>query len=65
MNFSSLSFRATLYPCPESPAERREMAIGVMTRIEDLQTVSKNEDDEKEIWNFILTFLSLVIFALH
>lgn len=33
-------FRATLYPCPETPAERREMAIGVMTRIEDLNTVS-------------------------
>lgn len=32
-------FRATLYPCPETPAERREMAIGVMTRIEDLNTV--------------------------
>ena len=33
-------FRATLYPCPESPAERREMSMGVMTRIEDLNTVS-------------------------
>ena len=33
-------FRATLYPCPETPSERREMAIGVMTRIEDLNTVS-------------------------
>ena len=33
-------FRATLYPCPELPAERREMAVGVMTRIEDLNTVS-------------------------
>ena len=33
-------FRATLYPCPETQAERREMAIGVMTRIEDLNTVS-------------------------
>lgn len=32
-------FRATLYPCPETPAERREMSIGVMTRIEDLNTV--------------------------
>jgi V-type H+-transporting ATPase subunit a len=32
-------FHATLYPCPESPAERREMAIGVMTRLEDLSTV--------------------------
>jgi V-type H+-transporting ATPase subunit a len=33
-------FRATLYPCPETPAERREMSIGVMTRIEDLNTVT-------------------------
>lgn len=33
-------FRATLYPCPEAPADRREMAMGVMTRIEDLNTVS-------------------------
>lgn len=32
-------FRATLYPCPETPADRREMAMGVMTRIEDLNTV--------------------------
>lgn len=32
-------FRATLYPCPESPSDRREMAMGVMTRIEDLNTV--------------------------
>lgn len=35
-------FRATLYPCPEAPADRREMAMGVMTRIEDLNTVSGN-----------------------
>ena len=33
-------FRATLYPCPDTAAERQEMAIGVTTRIEDLQTVS-------------------------
>ena len=33
-------FRATLYPCPDTAGERREMAIGVTTRIEDLQTVS-------------------------
>lgn len=32
-------FRATLYPCPEAPTDRREMAMGVMTRIEDLNTV--------------------------
>lgn len=40
-------FRATLYPCPESPAERREMAIGVMTRIEDLQTVIMQTQDHR------------------
>jgi len=28
-----------LYPCPETAAERREVAIGVETRIEDLQNV--------------------------
>ena len=33
-------FRATLYPCPETPQERRDMSIGVMTRIDDLTTVS-------------------------
>ncbi|XP_060101635.1 V-type proton ATPase 116 kDa subunit a 4 isoform X2 [Heteronotia binoei] len=32
-------FRATVYPCPESATERREMADGVNTRIEDLNTV--------------------------
>ncbi|XP_065053830.1 V-type proton ATPase 116 kDa subunit a 1-like isoform X2 [Rhopilema esculentum] len=40
-------FRATLYPCPESPAERREMAIGVMTRINDLQTVLTQTFDHR------------------
>lgn len=33
-------FRATVYPCPESATERREMLDGVNTRIEDLNTVS-------------------------
>lgn len=33
-------FRATIYPCPDTPQERREMSIGVMTRIEDLKTVN-------------------------
>lgn len=32
-------FHATIYPCPETKAQRREMAMGVMTRIEDLNTV--------------------------
>jgi vacuolar-type H+-ATPase subunit I/STV1 len=32
-------FRATVYPCPETAAERREMGLGVITRLEDLRTV--------------------------
>uniref|UniRef100_A0A5S6QLM2 V-type proton ATPase subunit a n=1 Tax=Trichuris muris TaxID=70415 RepID=A0A5S6QLM2_TRIMR len=40
-------FRATLYPCPETPQERREMAIGVMTRIEDLKTVLGQTQDHR------------------
>jgi V-type H+-transporting ATPase subunit a len=32
-------FKATLYPCPDTAQERRETAIGVMTRIEDIKTV--------------------------
>jgi len=40
-------FRATLYPCPETPAERREMAIGVMTRIEDLNTVLSQTQEHR------------------
>jgi len=32
-------FRASLYPCPETPQERKEMASGVNTRIDDLQMV--------------------------
>lgn len=36
---TSYRFRATLYPCPESQGERKEMALGVNTRIEDLQAV--------------------------
>ncbi|XP_078484065.1 V-type proton ATPase 116 kDa subunit a 1-like isoform X7 [Ciona intestinalis] len=42
-------FRATLYPCPETPQERREIAIGVMTRIEDLQTVLNQTEDHRKI----------------
>lgn len=34
-----LRFRATLYPCPETPQERKEMLAGVNARIEDLQMV--------------------------
>ncbi|XP_034414410.1 V-type proton ATPase 116 kDa subunit a-like isoform X7 [Cyclopterus lumpus] len=30
-------FRASLYPCPETPLERKEMLAGVNSRIDDLQ----------------------------
>ncbi|XP_036362341.1 V-type proton ATPase 116 kDa subunit a1 isoform X3 [Octopus sinensis] len=40
-------FRATLYPCPETQAERREMAMGVITRIEDLNTVLGQTQDHR------------------
>lgn len=43
----SEGFRATLYPCPETQSERREMAIGVMTRIEDLNTVLGQTQDHR------------------
>lgn len=33
-------FRATIYPCPEPAAERREMLAGVNVRLGDLVTVS-------------------------
>ena len=33
------SFKATIYPCPETASERREMGLGVMTRLEELKTV--------------------------
>ena len=32
-------FHASLYPCPDTAQERRQVALGVMTRIEDLQIV--------------------------
>ncbi|XP_052254275.1 V-type proton ATPase 116 kDa subunit a 1-like isoform X1 [Dreissena polymorpha] len=40
-------FRATLYPCPETQSDRREMSIGVMTRIEDLNTVLGQTQDHR------------------
>ena len=36
-------FRATLYPCPDQAADRREMAVGVMQRLEDLNTGDYNQ----------------------
>ncbi|XP_076314896.1 V-type proton ATPase 116 kDa subunit a 1-like [Tachypleus tridentatus] len=40
-------FRATLYPCPETAAERREMSIGVMSRLEDLNKVLEQTKDHR------------------
>ncbi|KAJ8038580.1 hypothetical protein HOLleu_16043 [Holothuria leucospilota] len=40
-------FRAMLYPCPETQSGRREMALGVMTRIEDFQTVLSQTEDHR------------------
>merc|ERR1719228_633770 len=40
-------FRATLYPCPEQAADRREMAVGVMQRLEDLNTVLGQTNDHR------------------
>lgn len=40
-------FRATLYPCPETPPERREMLGGVIARIEDLNTVLTQTNDHR------------------
>ncbi|XP_056262455.1 V-type proton ATPase 116 kDa subunit a isoform X2 [Pseudoliparis swirei] len=41
-------FRATLYPCPETPQERKEMLAGVNARIEDLQMVLNQTDDHRQ-----------------
>jgi len=32
-------YHASLYPCPERASERREMLMGVKTRLDDLATV--------------------------
>ncbi|XP_053574917.1 V-type proton ATPase 116 kDa subunit a 4 [Bombina bombina] len=41
-------FKATVYPCPESASERREMAVDVNTRIEDLNTVITQTDSHHQ-----------------
>ncbi|KAH0617002.1 hypothetical protein JD844_028556 [Phrynosoma platyrhinos] len=41
-------FRATVYPCPESAGERREMAAGVNTRIEDLNAVITQTESHRQ-----------------
>ena len=45
--FFSRSFRANVYPCPENPHERRELAMGVMTRLEDLTVVLSQTQEHR------------------
>ncbi|XP_012576165.1 PREDICTED: V-type proton ATPase 116 kDa subunit a isoform 4 [Condylura cristata] len=41
-------FRATIYPCPEPAAERREMLAGVNMRLEDLITVITQTESHRQ-----------------
>ncbi|XP_036905007.1 V-type proton ATPase 116 kDa subunit a isoform X2 [Sturnira hondurensis] len=41
-------FRATIYPCPEPAAERREMLAGVNVRLEDLVTVISQTESHRQ-----------------
>ncbi|MEE6477917.1 hypothetical protein FKM82_011669 [Ascaphus truei] len=41
-------FRATVYPCPESSSERRDMVADVNTRIEDLNTVLTQTESHRQ-----------------
>ncbi|XP_059112539.1 V-type proton ATPase 116 kDa subunit a 4 [Peromyscus eremicus] len=41
-------FRATIYPCPEPAAERREMLASVNVRLEDLITVITQTDSHRQ-----------------
>ncbi|XP_076459506.1 V-type proton ATPase 116 kDa subunit a 1-like isoform X2 [Babylonia areolata] len=40
-------FKASLYPCPETPQERESMLRGVVTRLEDLKTVMAQTADHR------------------
>ncbi|UXI18633.1 hypothetical protein NH340_JMT04576 [Sarcoptes scabiei] len=40
-------FRATLYPCPERVTDRKEMITGVVSRIEDLNTVLSQTQEHR------------------
>ncbi|KAG9472263.1 hypothetical protein GDO78_020597 [Eleutherodactylus coqui] len=41
-------FKATVYPCPESATERRDMAADVNTRIEDLNAVITQTESHRQ-----------------
>lgn len=40
-------FRATLYPCPETQAERKDMSTGVLNRIDELNNVLNQTQDHR------------------
>lgn len=40
-------YHASLYPCPESLAQRRETTLGVLSRLDDLATVLKQTTDHR------------------
>ncbi|UJR34867.1 hypothetical protein I4U23_027645 [Adineta vaga] len=41
-------FRANIYPCPENVNERRELTMGLMTRLEDLNVVINQTEDHRQ-----------------
>ncbi|CAF3434335.1 unnamed protein product [Rotaria socialis] len=41
-------FRANIYPCPENSNDRRELAMGVMTRLEDLNVILRQTHDHRQ-----------------
>lgn len=43
-----IRFRANIYPCPENVRDRRELAMGVMTRLEDLRVVLNQTQDHRQ-----------------
>ena len=41
-------YHASIYPCPELLEERREMLVGVETRLEDLDRILKETNDHRQ-----------------
>ena len=44
-------YHASVFPCPESVEERREMLAGVEARLEDLDRILKETNDHRQ--NFL------------
>lgn len=69
-------FRATLYQCPETAAERQNMANAVNNRIADLQTVLRTTEEhsrtqlqeiaqEIDIWQQKVTILTIMYMCMY